>query len=128
MSREAPSHQESGLVKRFLLGETDREENRVAVRHLLRSCEPCRRAARRIWEELETMTITGMVAWGLRPIIKDLEQIQGRLEELVESLPAAEVTPSEAEDVALRDVLACMLTDRLKPALRDLRSLTGEEA
>jgi hypothetical protein len=126
MTGEASRHPESELVKRFLLGGTDRRENRTAVRHLLAGCECCRRESRRIWEELETMTNKDMVAWGLAPIIEDLERIKARLAELVETLPPVEVTPSEPEDVALRDLLGCTLTDRLEPALRELRALTGD--
>lgn len=68
----------------------------------------------------------GVVFWGLTPIVEDLERIKARLAELVEALPPAEVAPAEAEDVGLRDVLGCTLTDRLEPALRDLRALIGK--
>ncbi|MFL6194474.1 MAG: hypothetical protein ACJ75H_09905 [Thermoanaerobaculia bacterium] len=67
-----------------------------------------------------------VVVWGLTPIIDELERIKARLAGLVESLPPAEVAPAEAEDVGLRDLLGCTLTDRLEPALRDLRALIGK--
>lgn len=69
----------------------------------------------------------GVVAWALTPLIDELEQVQARLRSLAETLPPVEVAPAEAEDVALRDVLDCVLADRLEPALRELRRLTGEE-
>ncbi|MFL6194475.1 MAG: hypothetical protein ACJ75H_09910 [Thermoanaerobaculia bacterium] len=44
-------HRESDLVKRFLLGEVNPEENRAVVRHLLGRCEACLQETRRFWEE-----------------------------------------------------------------------------
>jgi hypothetical protein len=65
------------------------------------------------------------IGQALASVIQELEEVKERLAELVKALPSTEVAPAEAEDVALRDVLDCIVADRLEPALRDLRSLTG---
>jgi hypothetical protein len=49
----AKEHPDGVQVERFLLGETNRAENQRVVRHLLRGCPECQKAARAVWTQTE---------------------------------------------------------------------------
>jgi hypothetical protein len=62
----------------------------------------------------------------LREIVTELELIRSRLLEVVETLPKppGEVENEDEMDVAteVRSVIECVLTDNIRPAIRDLRT------
>ena len=62
----------------------------------------------------------------LREIVTGLELIRSRLLEILETLPKppGDVENEEEMDVAteVRSVIECVLTDNIRPAIRDLRT------
>jgi hypothetical protein len=62
----------------------------------------------------------------LRKIVTELELLRSRLLEIVETLPKppGEVENEDEMDVAteIRSVIECVLTDNIRPAIRDLRT------
>jgi len=62
----------------------------------------------------------------LREIVTELELIRSRLLEILETLPKppGEVENEDEMDVAteVRSVIECVLTDNIRPAIRDLRT------
>ena len=69
----------------------------------------------------------------LQEVIQELRSIHYRLLGLIASLPASDVNRSpeedEAEDAfAFRAVVECVLVDRIRPAIQDLRSAAADVA
>jgi hypothetical protein len=62
----------------------------------------------------------------LRKIVTELELLRSRLLEIVETLPKppGDVEDEDEMDVAteVRSVIECVLTDNIRPAIRDLRA------
>jgi hypothetical protein len=62
----------------------------------------------------------------LREIVTELELLRSRLLEIIETLPKppGEVENEDEMDVAteIRSVIECVLTDNIRPAIRDLRT------
>jgi hypothetical protein len=62
----------------------------------------------------------------LRKIVAELESLRSRLLEIVETLPKppGDVEDEEEMDIAteVRSVIECVLTDNIRPAIRDLRT------
>ncbi len=62
----------------------------------------------------------------LREIVAELELLRSRLLEIVETLPKppGDVENEDEMDVAteVRSVIECVLTDNIRPAIRDLRT------
>lgn len=128
-------HLSGGLLQRFLLGNATERERELAVRHLLRGCEKCQRAARRAWfpdedaipkrsgrvepkagsleenrvAEAHTEKLTATLA----SILHDLSRIRRQLQRLERALPESDA----------RADIQCGIVDRLSPLIEGLRTL-----
>lgn len=65
------THLAADQIERFALGETDLEETRLVVGHLLRGCPGCQRLARAAWyrtgSELARLVLLPIDRHGARP-------------------------------------------------------------
>ncbi len=126
----------------FMLQKLPPSELLPVVRHLLTGCPRCLEVTRRLWDlgkrrsASEENELMKSEPWEgleearqqLRGIAADLETIAYRLLGVHASLPesAAESVPLLEEDemeatTEIRAVIQCVLSDWLRPAVRDLR-------